>query len=138
MTLREANFKVEKIQNELTLLYNQKEIMDLSVGVKVSKLDKVLVDGGIVEDKLLNYVYQKKLKRIDEKIIAKERQKKVLMDYIDNELKTLKKYNKVEQLIVFYKDIDLKSYTWFEIGNLVGYSKEQVQRIYKKYRKNKR
>ena len=57
-----------------------------------------------------------------------------LMNWIENELRILGKYNEVEQLIVFYKEIDTKLHTWVEISRLVHYSETQCRRIYRNYK----
>lgn len=135
MTLKEANCEVERLDNEIDLLLKDKEVLLSTVDVQAVNTDKMIVDGGKRVDKLLQYVETKELKQLDEKIQLKQSRKFNLMNWIEKELKILKKYDKVEQLIVYYKDICLKKYTWREISSLVHYSKEQCQRIYKKYHK---
>lgn len=135
MTLKEANCEVERLDNEIELLLKEKEVLESTVDIQAVSTDKMIVDGGKRVDKLLEYVEIKEIKQLDEKIQLKQSRKLNLMDWIEKELVILKKYDKVEQLIVYYKDICLKKYTWREIATLVHYSKEQCQRIYKKYHK---
>ena len=135
MTLKDANCEVERLDNEIELWLKEKEVLEASVDIQAVSTDKMIVDGGKRVDKLLEYVEIKEIKQLDEKIQLKQSRKLNLMDWIEKELKILKKYDKVEQLIVYYKDICLKKYTWREIATLVHYSKEQCQRIYKKYHK---
>lgn len=134
MTLKDANCEVERLDNEIELLLKEKEVLESSVGVKAVSTDKMIVDGGKRVDKLLEYVKTKEIKQLDEKIQLKQNKKQNLMEWIERELKILKKYDKVEQLIVFYKEIDTNRYTWHNISKLVDYSIPQCKRIYRKYK----
>ena len=137
MTLKEANYQVEKLTNEINRLLREKEILEASVGLQGIDITKESVDGGKRVDKLLEYASSKELSNLDKKLQLNQDKRKNLMDWIDEELKILNKYSKVEQLIVYYKEIDIKEYTWANISGKVNYSVPQCKRIYKKY-KNKR
>lgn len=134
MTLKEANCEVERLDNEINLLLKDKEVLLSTVDVQAVNTDKMIIDGGKRVDKLLQYVETKELKQLDEKIQLKQNKKQNLMNWIERELVILKKYDKVEQLIVFYKEIDTKRYTWYNISKLVDYSVPQCKRIYRKYK----
>ena len=139
MTLREANYKVEKLSNEIELLLREKESLELMVEPQAVDTTKITVDGGKRVDKLPIYVYEKELKDIDNKLQIKQEQRKNYMDWIDRELKILKKYDQVEQLIIYYKEIDTHKYTWLQISMMVGihYSVPQCKRIYRRYREKR-
>ena len=137
MTLKEANYQVEKLTNEINRLLREKEILEASVGLQGIDITKESVDGGKRVDKLLEYASSKELSNLDKELQLNQDKRKNLMDWIDEELKILNKYSKVEQLIVYYKEIDIKEYTWANISSKVNYSVPQCKRIYKKY-KNKR
>lgn len=134
MTLRDANYKVEKLSNEIELLLKDKEVLESMVEPQAIDTTKIIVDGGKIVDRLPVYVYEKELKDIDNKLQAKQDQRKNYMDWIDKELKILKKYNQVEQLIVYYKEVEVKEFTWHQISSIVNYSIPQCRRIYKKYK----
>lgn len=140
MTLREANYEVERLTNDLNRLLKEKELLETMILPKGTNLDKILVDGGQVSNIIEKYAELKELekwKNLDRRILESQERIKNYMDWIDNELKILKKYDKVEQLIVYYKEIDTKEYTWKSVSQLVHYSEPQCRRIYKKYKKKR-
>lgn len=132
MTLKEANYQVEKLTNDIEYLLKEKELLELSVGVKATCFDKVLVDGGKRVDRLLEYVDNKEYLQLDEKIRLKEEQRSNLETWISNELKILNKYSQVEQLIVYYKENT--NSTWRFVSQKVHYSERQCRRIYQMYK----
>lgn len=138
MTLKEANYQVEKLENEINLLLKEKESLEAKTGVQAINTDKMLVDGGKRVDRLVEYVSSDKtLLQLDEEINQKQERKINLMNWIDQELKILKKYKKVEQLIVYYKEIDTKEYTWANISFMVHYSASQCRNIYRNYKRKR-
>ena len=140
MTLKEANYEVERLTNDLNRLLKEKELLETMILPKSINLDKILVDGGQLSNIIEKYAELKELekwKNLDRRILENQEKIKNYMDWIDNELRILKKYDKVEQLIVYYKEIDTKEYTWKSISQLVHYSEPQCRRIYKKYKKKR-
>ena len=137
MTLKEANYQVEKLENEINLLLKDKELLESKIVIQSIDTSKVMVQGGKRIDRFAEYVGSKELKNLDEKIQEKQETKENLLNWIDNELKILKKYEKVEQLIVYYKEVTEKKYTWIDISSLVHYSLPQCKRIYRKYKKKR-
>ena len=140
MTLREANYEVERLTNDLNRLLKEKELLETMILPKGTNLDKILVDGGQVSNIIEKYAELKELEKwkdLDKKIVETQDKIKNNMDWIDEELKILEKYDKVEQLIVYYKEIATKNYTWRDISNLVHYSESQCKRIYKRYKKKR-
>lgn len=140
VTLKEANFEVKKLTNELKRLLREKELLEIMILPKSTNLDKIVVDGGIpvnLIEKYAELTELKKWKNLDKKIITTQDKIKNNMDWIDEELKILEKYDKVEQLIVYYKEVATRDYTWFDISNLVHYSESQCRRIYKKYKRKR-
>ena len=138
--LKEANFEVEKLTNELKRLLREKELLETMILPKSTNLDKIVVDGGSpvnLIEKYAELTELEKWKDLDEKIVETQDKIKSNMDWIDEELRILKKYDKVEQLIVYYKEIATKDYTWRDISNLVHYSESQCRRIYKKYKRKR-
>ena len=140
MTLKNANFEVEKLTNDLKRLLREKELLETMILPKSTTLDKIVVDGGShvnLIEKYAELTELEKWKDLDKKIVETQDKIKNNMDWIDEELRILKKYDKVEQLIVYYKEIATKNYTWRDISNLVHYSESQCKRIYKKYKRKR-
>lgn len=137
MTLREVNYEVERLTNQLNKLLNEKESLESIVGLHSTSYDKIIVDGGKVVDKMLEYQILKEMNQLDFHIQIIQEKIKNNMDWIDNELKILKKYDKIEQLIIYYKEIDTKNYTWYQISSKVNYSMSQCKRIYSRYKKKR-
>lgn len=137
MTLKEVNYEVERLTNQLNKLLNEKESLESIVGLHSTSYDKIIVDGGKVVDKMLEYQILKEINQLDFHIQIIQEKIKNSMDWIDNELKILKKYDKIEQLIIYYKEIDTKNYTWYQISSKVNYSMSQCKRIYSRYKKKR-
>lgn len=137
MTLKEVNYEVERLTNQLNKLLNEKESLESIVGLHSTSYDKIIVDGGKVVDKMLEYQILKEMNQLDFHIQIIQEKIKNSMDWIDNELKILKKYDKIEQLIIYYKEIDTKNYTWYQISSKVNYSMSQCKRIYSRYKKKR-
>lgn len=131
MSLRNANYQLEKLENKLNRLLKEKEVLESSVGIKAIDTSKIIVDGGKRVDRLLEYTISKELKELDTEIQITQNKIKNWMNYIDEELKIMKKYDKVLELIVYYKED--KKCTWYGIASKVHLSIRQCQRIYKKY-----
>ncbi|MBO5138691.1 MAG: hypothetical protein J6B89_03515 [Bacilli bacterium] len=136
-TLKEANYNVERWDNKLNKLLREKEQLESMVMPQAIDTTKISVDGGKRVDKLPIYIQIKELKDLDNKIVNLQEKIKNEMDWIDNELKILKKYDKTEELIVHYKENEIKKYTWASISRLVHYSESQCKRIYRKYKKKR-
>ncbi len=138
MTLREANFEVERLNNKLDKLLKDKELLESTIDPKSTDYTKVVVDGGKHNSCVQEiYVLMQDLPRwkdLDKRIKITQEEIKNYIDWIDNELKILKKYNKVEQLIVYYKEETTEKYTWHQIANKVHYSKDYCRKIYARYK----
>lgn len=142
MELKEANFEVERLNNKLNKLLRDKELLEAMVDPKSTDYTKVMVDGGKHSNILELYILKQDLpiwKDLDKRIKQTREEIKNNMDWIDNELRILKKYNKVEQLIVYYKEECPINYTWQQISMMEGihYSVIQCKRIYKRYKETR-
>ena len=140
MTLKEANYEVERLNNKLNKLLKDKEILETMVDPKSTDYTKIVVDGGKHSNILELYILKQDLPRwkdLDRRISKTQDEIKNYMNWMDNELKILKKYDKVEQLIVYYKEIDIKEYTWYQIASMVHYSKDYCRKIYKRYKQKR-
>lgn len=133
MTIKEANNKLEKIDNDIEYYLKQKEIELSNVMPKAVDTTKEVVKGGKRVDRFSNYVIE--IGDIDKKLDILYADKRNLEEYIEKELRRLGKYREVEQLIIYYKEQCLENLTWNQIAQKVHYSKEQCQRIYKKWKK---
>lgn len=144
MTLKEANKRLEELNNEYDYWLNEKEIAKTFVLPKSVSTDLERVDGGNRQDRMLKYVEILEEKQIDETLdyIFKRRQN--IMDWISKELKRMKKYGEVVSLIVQLKEnttiIDKDTHeerflTWKEIGELSNFDKDYCRRVYRLYKK---
>ncbi len=132
MTIKEANNKLEQIDNKIEYWLKEKELELSKVLPKATDVTSERVSGGKRVDKFYNFIVE--IEPIDKELDLLYAKKKNLEDYIEKELHRLNKYREFEQLIVYYKEQCLESYTWNQIAQKVFYSKEQCQRIYKKWK----
>lgn len=135
MTLKEANFQVEQLENQYEYYLNEKASLEGLVLPRSMDIKPEKVDGGKLEDNLSKYIELKDIKQIDEMLAYIHAKKQNLLTWIENELKILGKYDQVEQLVVYYKEIDTRKLSWIEISTLVHYSVSQCKRIYRRYKK---
>lgn len=132
MTIKEANNKLEKIDNDIEYYLKEKENLLVKVEPKALDTTKEVVSGGKRADRFLNYTIE--LETIDTLLDELYAKKKNLESYIEKELHRLNKYREVEQLIIYYKEQSLENLTWEEISRKVHYSKTQCRRIYQKWK----
>ena len=146
MTLKEANEELEKLDNEYNYWLNEKERLSLLVTPKSMDIRPEMVEGGKRVDKLALYVESMDDKKINETLEYIQKKKQNLMNWLDNELSILKKYNEIEQLIVYYKENIMitdkytnkrRNMTWEEISKEVHYSKDYCRKIYRNYKYKK-
>lgn len=146
MTLKEANEELERLDNEYNYWLNEKERLSLLVTPKSMDIRPEMVEGGKRVDKLALYVESMDDKKINETLEYIQKKKQNLMNWLDNELSILKKYNEIEQLIVYYKENIMitdkytnkrRNMTWEEISKEVHYSKDYCRKIYRNYKYKK-
>lgn len=146
MTLKEANEELERLDNEYNYWLNEKERLSLLVSPKSMDIRPEMVEGGKRVDRLALYVESMDDKKINETLEYIQKKKQNLMNWLDNELSILKKYNEIEQLIVYYKENVMitdkytnkrRNMTWEEIGKEVHYSKDYCRKIYRNYKYKK-
>ena len=135
MTIKEANNKLEKIDNDIEYWLNEKELLISSVQPKAMDTTKEVVSGGKRVDRFAKYVID--IEPIDKMLNRLYGQKRNLEEYIEKELHRLGKYREVEQLIVYYKEQCLENYTWVQISQRVYYSPAQCRNIYKKWKRER-
>lgn len=137
MTLKEANNKLEQLNNDYNYWLREKEIAQRLVLPQSTDTTVERVEGGKRVDKMLKYAEIVEDKQIDETLEYIHLKILNMMEWIDNELKILKKYNKIESKIYKLRNDEEymrlsngKKREWWKIGNMVGLSSRQCQRIY--------
>lgn len=143
MTLKEANRELEQLENEYNCWLNEKENAMSMVSVKSANMVEERVDGGTRTDRMLSYYIILDDKKIDETLDYIQRRKANLINWMDEELRILKKYGEVESVIVQLKENKIvvdkytgknRNMTWDEIASEVHYSKSFCRNIYRKVR----
>lgn len=135
MTIKEANNKLEKIDNEIEYYLKQKELEIAKIMPKAVDTTKEIVSGGKRVERYSKYVIE--IDEIDKELDILYADKKNLEEYIEKELHRLGKYREVEQLIVYYKEQCLENFTWNQIAQRVYYSPAQCRNIYRKWKKER-
>ena len=135
LTIIEANNQLEKVDNRIQYYLSQKELELAKMEPKGTEAKEIVVDGGKRVDRYVNYIIN--VDKYDKELNELYAKKKILEEYIENELIRLKKYNEVEQLIIYYKERVTDQLTWWQISQRVHYSERQCRRIYKKFTKKR-
>lgn len=129
MTLKEANYELKKLDNDYNYWLNEKEQLKCIVYPKSTDIRLERVDGGKREDILSKYTELLDDKKIDETLEYIDRRRNNLMNWLDNELKIMEKYEPLKRKIIRLREEEKLSYE--QIGRIVGYSERHVIRIYK-------
>lgn len=143
MTLKDANMKLEQLENEYDYWLNEKEKLLALVDAKAIDTTKDVVDGGKREDKLLKYIELEDEKKINDTLSYIHSRKLNLLSWIENELKIMLKYGEVESVIIQLKekgkfsDGKYNELTWEEISKEVHWSKSFCRNVYRKYKKRR-
>ena len=109
MTIKEANNKLEKIDNDIEYWLKEKEIELSNVLPKAVDITKERVAGGKREDRFFKYAEALEYKKIDDKLDKLYAQKRNIEDYIEE-------------------------HTWVNISQKVYMSVSQCKKIYKKFK----
>lgn len=146
MTLKEANKKLEELENDYEYYLKEKEELLSLVLPKATNITFERVDGGTREDRLLKYAETEDAKKINETLDYIDRKKQNLIRWIDEELRILNKYGELETLIIQLKENTsvkdkysnkYRELTWEEIGKRTGYNKDHCRKIYRLYKKKR-
>lgn len=129
MTIKEANYELKKLDNDYNYWLNEKEHLKCLIYPKAIDIRSEKVDGGKREDRLLKYAELLDDKKIDETLEYIDRRRNNLMNWLDNELKIMEKYEPLKRKIIRLREEEKLSYE--KIGAIVGYSERHVIRIYK-------
>lgn len=138
MNLIEAKTKLKQLENEEDYYLQEKELLKSMVLPKGIEITPDKVNGGKREDRMLKYVEILDDKKLDDTLEYIYRKKRILMNYIENELETIGEYDNLKRRIyelrydTEYIKLNGKKRTFKSIGNLVGYSASQCNRILQK------
>ena len=138
LTIKEANKRIEKIDNKLEYYLNKKEQAFNKTQPKAAALTDSIKSTNI-SDK--NMEYMMLCEELDPIINDLQDDKVELLNFIDRELKILNKYNELEQLIIYYKEQytpkPTEEITWYFISRKVHASESTCRRIYRRYKKQR-
>jgi len=130
MTILEANEKIEHLENQIKY-YQEKRVEIFSkTQPQATKFDSDRVSGGIRRNKLEQYAIE--MEDIETNMRDCNSEIHHLMNFIDNELKTIGKYDPLAQDIIRCRNE--YHLTWDKTSKRVGYCKRQCERIYDKYK----
>ena len=143
MTLKEANKELEKLENEYNYWLKQKENLLNLVMPKATDIRGEVVDGGKREDRLLKYVELEDEKQINATLDYIWKRKNNLMNWIDEELRIMNKYDELEKKIYELRNdeeyirVHRKKRPWFKVASTLGYTERHILRIYAKMMKKR-
>lgn len=135
LSIREAVNEKEKLENQVQLYLDKKELNFYNTQPKGSDYNKILVESSItLFDRFLKYV--EKSFEYDEKLFSLMASVNAYNEYIINELKRISQIEPYKTKI--YRLREDKKYiettgrkrTWEEIARITNYSERQVRRIY--------
>lgn len=139
MNLIDAKRELQQLENEETYWLNKKENLKSLVYPKGVELVPDKVSGGKREDRMLKYAELLDDEKIDETLEYIKKEKRNLMDYIEEELRITKQYGIIEQRIYdlrydnkYIEENNGKKRPFWLIGNEVGFSASQCCRILQK------
>ena len=125
LTIDKAKNEIERLNNELNVYLEKKQINFINTQPKATELKDIVVSERFVNDKYIHYVI--KDEKLDEKIYTIQKEINSLEKYIINEMERISKNSKSD-LIRFYRDF--RKYRWEKIAQLTHYSSRQCQRLY--------
>ena len=131
--LKSANIRVKQLENLLEMYIEEKNKAFNKMQPKSVNLNCELVDGGIREDKYINYLI--KVDQLTNIITEINEVIFLLRKYIEKELTILGEYEPLERKIMELRDKENKK--WKDIAEATYFSERHCQRIYDKYSKRK-
>lgn len=126
LTIEKAKNEREKLNNELELYLEKKQINFIKTQPKATQLKDVVVSSGFTNDKFVHFVI--KDTELDTTIYCLQKEINALEKYIIEEMERISK-ECGSDLIRYYRDD--KKYQWEKIARLTNYSVRQCQRLYK-------
>ena len=125
LTIEKAKNKIEKLNNELNVYLEKKQLNFLKTQPKATQLKDAVVNSNFINDKFVHYVI--KDEDLDDNIYCIQKEINSLEAYIIKEMERISKNSKSD-LIRYYRDI--AKYRWEKIAQLTNYSVRQCQRLY--------
>lgn len=125
LTIEKAKNEREKLNNELELYLEKKQINFIKTQPKATQLKDVVVSSGFTNDKFVHFVI--KDAELDTTIYCLQKEINALEKYIIEEMERISK-ECGSDLIRYYRDD--KKYQWEKIARLTNYSARQCQRLY--------
>ena len=138
--MKDAEEQLKKYENRERYLLNKIENIRSLVLPKGISIEPEKIPSTKRVDKNLEYVIQ--LEDVEKELKYIRKEMKNLMNYIENELKIRNEYNTLARRIYDlrndkeYLRVHNKPMPFWKIGQLVGYSRPQCQRIYQKMSQN--
>lgn len=129
MTIREANNKLDKLENELNYYIDMKNLAIDIATKKTSSPSSERTDGGTRQDKykLLDISideYDPEIERLNKEII-------IIRNYIESELKRIGEYEPLKAKIIKLREE--KGMKWDDIAIATHYCRRQCINIYNEY-----
>ena len=138
LTIKEANNKIEKLENQLEYYLGKKERAFNRTQPKAIAITDDIKGTKRIDS---NLEYAAVCEEVDPLIDSIQDEKKALLDFIEKELKRINKYNDLEQKIIYYKEQYVPKgsevVTWYFISRKVFASESTCRRIYKKYKRQR-
>ena len=130
LTISQAKIEKTKLENELELYLEQKEVNFIKTQPKSPIMKDIIEgksDGFRVSDKFTHYLI--KDNEFDDKIFALQKSINSYEKFIINEMERINKAGG-HYLIKYYRDIE--KFSWNKISRLTNYSLRQCHRLYAK------
>lgn len=130
LTINQAKIEKEKLENELELYLEQKEVNFIKTQPKSPIMRDVIEgksDGFRISDKFTHYLI--KDEQYDEKIFALQKSINAYEKFIIDEMERINKAGG-HYLIKYYRDVE--GFSWNRISRLTNYSLRQCHRLYNK------
>lgn len=130
MTIREAKNNLRKLNNDLELYLEKKQINFERTQPQAVKFKDVIMSTGFVNDKFLHYVI--KDRDLDSTIYYLQKEINATEKYIINEMERISK-NRGNEYIVYLRD-EMKL-PWDKIVRYTSYSLRQCHNLYEQAKK---
>ena len=132
MKIVDANEKIEHLNNQINYLHQEKDRLFSLTQPQATKFDSERVSGGIRKNKMDEYVIE--IESIDKQLSDLNGQVTHLMNFVENELKTIGRYKPLEAAII--RDREELHMKWCDIAIKEPFCERQCRRIYDKYKNN--
>lgn len=135
MTIIEANNKLDNIYNQLSYYRKELEKEYRKSGLSASKIKEVVVDGGFVDDVMLNTIIR--IVELQDIIRGLEEDKKGLEEFIEKEERRIFEYDDRTEAIVYLKEQSRRKYTWWQISGKIHVPESTCRKLYNDWKRKK-